>query len=192
LVLKNHSKGNKLNTIIKIVSLILLSVYFYNDYISSYSDNLSNLQFIGLSLIYASVPLISIALIIHFISHENRAKNWKYVAGTVIEVRERHLFFKKYYQIEYQYYVRDISYLNNVYSTRKEWCELGSLMLNRVFRNGNPTTWEGKRVKVYYNESDLWDSVIDRNMTLDTSMLLIPSVNMIIIVLYVSYCLFMK
>lgn len=181
-----------MNITIKIISVLLLSVYFYNDYQSNYSATLSSLQFIGLSLIYAAIPLITMALVIYFIAHENRAKNWKYVAGTVIDVKKKNILFKRYYQIEYQYYVKDISYLNNVYSTRKEWCELGSIMLNQAFRNGKPETWEGKRIKVYYNEHDLWDSVIDRNMTLDTSMLLLPSINMITIVLYVAYCLFMK
>lgn len=149
-------------------------------------------QFVGMSLVYASIPMIMIALVVYFISHENRAKAWTHVAGTVMEVEERRFLFKRWLKVEYQYYVNDICHVNDVYSTRKEWCQLGFLMLNPAFKNGKPESWKGKRIKVFYNKSDYWDSVISRDMKLDTDMLLGPALNMIAIVLYVGYTLFIR
>lgn len=181
-----------MNIFITFISTLLLYIYFQNDYLSAYGKNAYDAQFIGISLIYASIPIMIIGAATYFIAHENRAKAWTHVSGVVTDIREKRFLFRRFLKIEYSYHVNDIRHINDTYSTRKEWCQLGYLMLNPALKNGKPETWKGKRIKVYYNKNNYWDSVISRELKMDTSMLLAPSLNMMIIVIYVVSCLAYK
>lgn len=150
---------------------------------------LTNAEFIGMSLIYTSIPIVAMALIVAFIKNEIRAKNWSHVAGHISNIEQKRKLMSRKLKIEYKYYVNDIGYINDVYSSRSRWSTLGQLMLNSAFRNGNPESWKGKRVKVYYNKEDIWDSMLEKNTRINLDLMTVPSLTVIFILSYSAWVL---
>jgi hypothetical protein len=180
-----------MKNITSFLSILLGLIYFSNEMFGFVNQNLSDIKFVGASLIYASIPIMLIAINLYQINKLNRDITWSCVAGTISRVEERSFFFVKKFLIEYTYYVNDISYANNKYSTTLQWCSLGRLMVNPAFKNGKPNSWKKKRVKVYYNNKDIWDSVLERSKgVIDYNAIALPSINMILISAYCFYTIF--
>ncbi len=155
--------------------------------ITGIKHSLSNAEFMGISLIYTSIPIVAMALIVAFIKNEIRAKNWSHVAGHISNVEKKRTLTSRKIKIEYKYYVNDIGYINDVYSSRSHWSTLGQLMLNSAFRNGNPESWKGKRVKVYYNKEDIWDSMLEKNTNINLDLMAVPSLTVLCILSYSAW-----
>lgn len=178
-----------MNKIPGFITIFVCVAYFFNELSRKHSETLSNSQFVGVSLMYVSIPIMVIGLIMIIKKSEIRAKDWTFVAGTVVDVKKIKSIFGPKYAIEYEYYVKDICYQNDRYSPTKTSTTLGKLMLNSAFRNGNPSKWKGKRVKVFYNKEDVWDSMLENTKFINFDDLLLPSANVLIILSYVLYIL---
>lgn len=121
-------------------------------------------------------------------------KNWPSVRGRVSSVDASDsildgLLGQKFSMI-YDYYVSDRLHSNDQYNSSKSIVRIKDLFDNKQLRNKNISNISGTMVKVYFNPENPWDSMLSNRVNFDAKVLLLPSLNALIIVLYLFYCIY--
>ena len=119
----------------------------------------------------------------------SEGKRWPHVRGKVSDIEEKNsildIIREKRFVLIYDYYVKDRLHSNDQFNPNKVIVSKKDLFHNPQLRNKDIKDIEGTYIKVFFNPKNPWESMICNKTYFDFSSLLLPSVNTLIITLYI-------
>lgn len=172
-----------------IFSIICLVNFFLLEYVFSLTKILSPFVMMFFALFFLILPIIILLSGISSIGRTLKSKEWPHVRGRISDVeavRDLFSFFRgQRYVIVYDYYVKDKLHSNDQFNPSKVFVQKKDLFHIRQLRTKSIDNIEGTFIGVYFNPENPWEAIICNKTYLEFGSLLLPSVNALIITLYI-------
>jgi hypothetical protein len=175
-------------------SIICIINFLLIEFVFDISNKLPTLSLVFLGMFFLTLPILLLFFTAIKLKKAISGKKWPQVRGKISNISIKDSIFDfvlgQKFTLVYDYYVKDKLHSNDQFNPMKTTVRLKDLFHNHQLRSKSFSEIDGTIVKVYFNPSNPWESMLCNKTYFEFNTLLLPSLNSLIIAGYLFYCIY--